>query len=232
MKSLSSLIVLLLSPVFLIAQDQNLSGNMTLEQLMEEKIRELKNGALLVRLQTKENSISALRRAGNEEQANQVEAKQAAYNKEIIAAFKSDFNFCPVYFFQSHYTEYILAGNLDEVVFVNDSLVPDPDIRCTQTVYLTAEFGPLDPDTAAYYEGRYYDYSKEGLSKQTSYYGGADMGFDALKIMNNQFLQLKKPFPYYVRTFDSLPVERKLSKAVAKMNKQLTDYYKEHKTKK
>ena len=57
------------------------------------------------------------------------------------------------------------------------------------------------------------------------------MGFDALKIMNSQFLQLKKPFPYYVRTYDSLPVERKLSKAVAKMNQQQDDYYKEHKGK-
>ena len=133
--------LLLLVPVSLSAQDSSLTKHMTLEQLMEEKIRELKNGALLVRLQTKETSISALRKAGNDEQANQVEAKQTTYNKEIIAAFKSDFNFCPVYFFQSHYTENLKAGNFEEVVFVNDSLVPDPDIRCTQTVYLTAEFG-------------------------------------------------------------------------------------------
>ncbi len=233
MKSLTSLImmILLLAPVSLSAQDLSFTRNMTLEQLMEEKIRKLKNGALLVRLQTKEQSIDALRKAGNEEQARQVEAKQIAYNKEVIAAFRKEFTFCPVYFFPSQYSDTLRSGAVNSVVFVNDSLVPDPSIRVLQTDFLTAEFGTLDPDTVAYYEGKYYDYSGDGLDKQKSYYGGADMGFAALRIMNSYFVQLKKPFPYYVKTYESLPVERKMAKAVAKMNKQLEEYYKLNKIK-
>jgi len=222
---LSLLILISIMPFLSIAQNEPSGRNMTLEQLMQEKIRVLKNGALLVRLQTKENSITALRKAGNETQAKQVEDKQMAYNKDIIAAFRSEFHFCPVYFFTSNYSENLMAGNVGEVVFVNDKLVPDPSIKVTQPDFLTAEFGTLDADTAAYYESQYYEYGNKDIGKSDSYYGGANMGFDALRIMNSRLVQLKKPFPYYVRTYESLPVARKISKAVAKMNKQLNEYY-------
>lgn len=104
------------------AQQQPQSEHKSIDQLMREKIVLLKNGALLVRMQTKENSIKALRDGGNLEQANQVETKQQAFNKEVIAAFRSEFKFCPVYFFPSHYSENILGGNVSAVVFLNDSM--------------------------------------------------------------------------------------------------------------
>ncbi|HMT29362.1 MAG TPA: hypothetical protein PKD91_08800 [Bacteroidia bacterium] len=208
-----------------LAQDPQVAGSKKIDQLMKEKIMILKNGALLVRLQTKENSINALREGGNAEQANQVEARQQAFNKEVVAAFKSEFTFCPVYFFPSKYSENILSGDVNAVVFVNDSLQPDASIKFSQKDFLTAEFGPIEPDTASYYEDTHYDRSGSNLEKDKGYYGGANMGFEALKIMNKNFIQLKKPFPYYVRTYDSLPVERKLSKAVKKMNSELNDFY-------
>jgi hypothetical protein len=51
------------------------------------------------------------------------------------------------------------------------------------------------------------------------------MGFGALVIKSDQFIQLKKPFPYYVRTFDSLPIKRSPKTVVKKMNKKLHRFY-------
>ena len=109
---------------------------------------------------------------------------------------------------------------------MNDSMQPDPSIKVSQSNFLTAEFGSLDPDTSSYYEGRYYEYGDSGMQNKNAYYSGADMGFDVFKIMNTNFIQLKKPFPYYVRTYDSMPVKKKISKAVEKMDKELALYYK------
>jgi hypothetical protein len=216
---------LLLVPEFVLAQNQQSDKKMSIDELMQEKIRLLKDGALLVRLQTKTNSINALKQAGNIEKANQVEVQQKTFNKTVIAAFRSQFNFCPVYFFESQYSEKLLEGKMEEVIFLNDNLQPDQSIHIAQKEFLTAEIGPIESDTAAYFDDKHYDYSGKGLEKEKGYYSGADMGFDALKIMNSRFVQLKKPFPYYVRTYDPYPSEKKLKKVVTKMNTQLTDYY-------
>lgn len=220
------LFVLLVLSYPLTAQDKPQSANKpSIEQLMGENIRKLKSGMLLVRLQTKENSVSALRKAGQEAQAAQVEKKQAAYNLEIIAAFRSSFKFCPVYFFSSSYSELVRAGNLAEVVFVNDSLLPDPSIKPDRSGFLTAEFGILEPDTAAYFQGHYYYYGEQGREERSAYAGGADQRLPVLRIMDERFVQLTDPFPYYVRTYQEQPDEKKINKAVVKMNARLAQFY-------
>lgn len=221
--------VLMMCTLGVFAQEKPAKQRKQIQQLMQEKIRVLKNGALLVRLHTKENSIEALKNSGNTEQARQIAEKQIAENKQIIQAFRSEFKFCPVYFFSSQYSEKVASGKMDEVVFYNENLMEDPTIKLTQSDFLTAEFGTLDPDTASYYDGEYYDRSGKDIEEKDAQYGGSNMGLAALKIMSRQLVQLRDPFPYYVRTYDSLPIERKFSKTVAKMNKQLDDYYSENK---
>jgi hypothetical protein len=232
MKKITLLVsIIIVSATLVFAQEKQPTGRKQIQQLMQEKISVLKNGALLVRIHTKENSIEALKSSGQVDVAKQVEEKQIAYNNEVITAFRSEYKFCPVYFFSSKYSENVASGKMDEVVFYNDKLMEDSTIKFVQGDFLTAEFGPLDPDTATYYEGDYYDRSGKGLEEKDAQYGASNLGIEALKIMNKQFIQLRDPFPYYVRTYDSLPVERKLSKAVAKMNKQLNDYYAKNKSK-
>jgi hypothetical protein len=65
------------------------------------------------------------------------------------------------------------------------------------------------------------------LNKTENYYGSSDMGFEALIVKNDQFMQLKSPFPYYVRTFNSLPVRKSNNKTVKKMNDKLFHFLKE-----
>ena len=68
--------------------------------------------------------------------------------------------------------------------------------------------------------------SKNGLERRTRYNNsGTNMGFGALVIKNDQFIQLTRPFPYYVRTFDSFPFKRKPEEVIKKLNRKLHLFY-------
>jgi hypothetical protein len=195
--------------------------------IMKQNIRELKDGALLVRLMTKENSINALRENGRTDLADRVEQAQRKYNKEIISAFRQYFDFCPVYFFLSPYSDLVRNKQLSEVQFLNDSLEPDPSINPATTNFLTAEFGYIEQDTASYYDGPYYYCNENGLEKRRACYGSANTSFTALIIKSDQFIQLKRPFPYYLRTYNDWPLKRKLTTVVRMMNDKLFNYFQE-----
>ncbi len=196
-----------------------------IEQIMRANIQKLKDGVLLVRLQTREQSITALRQNGQEADAKQLETNQAIYNREIIKAFRSGFDYCPVLFFFSNYSDQVLTGNTDVVIFLNDSLQPDQSIKLEGRGFLIAEFGVLQQDTAVFFQDNYYYYGAEGREEQRSVSGGADQKLPALRIMDERFLQLAYPFPYYARTYQDPPSVKKINKAVVKMNTLLKEYY-------
>lgn len=192
-------------------------------------INQLKEGALLVRLQTKKNGINALRKIGKNIQADELEKKQADYNLNIINAFKTNFNFCPTYFFLSDYSTNISGRQFNKVIFLNDSLLADTTIKFENKNFLTAEFGTIEQDTAKYFS--YHSIESDpninwSVKKVSNYYGGPDMGFEALIIRNDKFIQLRHPFPYFVRTHNKMPKKRILIKAVKRMNKKLFKFYK------
>jgi hypothetical protein len=68
---------------------------------MKEEIKKLKNGVLLVRLQTKENTIAGLKQRGREDLASEIEQAQINYNKEIIGALNVISNFVRHTFFSA-----------------------------------------------------------------------------------------------------------------------------------
>jgi hypothetical protein len=194
--------------------------------MARDQIFQLKNGALLVRLTTNKNSIAALQKIGKTKKADELQKKQAAYNVKIIKAFRKNFDFCPVYFFFSNYSTNISERQFDKVIFLNYSLLPDTSIKFTYNTFLTAEFGTIEEDTAKYYSYASFESdSTEGRHLVSHYYGGTEMGFGALLIKSDKFIQLRRPFPYYVRTFDSLPVERSTQEVVKMMNKDLHAFY-------
>lgn len=188
---------------------------------MKEQIKLLKNGVLLVRLETKEYTIAKLIEGGQVQLAGEIEAYQNDYNIKIQEAFKDNFTFCPVYFFYSMYSEDILSGKINNIIFLNDSLQPDSALKPVKSFFLTAEFGLISQDTARYFSQNYNYRSDLGLESRRVVYGEPDMRFGAIKIMSDKLVQLKRPFPYYVRTFESLPIRRRLSKAVKRMDELL-----------
>lgn len=204
---------------------ENESQRKQTKALMTEQIKQLKNGVLLVRLQTKANTIAALQKIGKNALAAKIKEDQLSFNKKIVAAFKKKFTFCPAYFFYSNYSEMILSGQLDAVVFLDDSLQTDPTIKLSSANFLTAEFGIISQDTSKKSTNTYHYDGENDLNRKSSYQSGADMNIGVLKIMSNQFVQLKRPFPFYVRTFDSFIIKRSVSNTVWLMNYKLMDFY-------
>ena len=190
------------------------------------QINQLKNGALLVRLKTNALALEALRKSGKEQQANALERNQAEINRNILEAFQGKFKFCSVYFFFSNYSEAVKNKTFDRVVFLNDNLQPDSTIKFTKGTFLVADFGVIEQDTARYAENTLIIPDDNFSVKQSkTYYGGPSFGYEGLIIRSDALVQLRHPFPYFVRTYDSKLKKKVVNHAVRKMNKKLNHFY-------
>lgn len=216
------LFLFFLIPLTSFSQENN-SVNSREQRIADSKqqIQELHESVLLVRLSTKKTSINALRKVGRKELAQKIEEKQKTRNQEIINSFRAHFDFCPVYFFYSDYSKYIINNQLDSVLFLNDKLEITPSIKVSNSIYFTAEFTSLEQDTAQYHNSTYYDRGE----KKESYYGGSENSLTGLIIKNKNLYQLKHPFPYYVREYKGLFFQRAIPKVIIKMNQNLHNYY-------
>ena len=193
----------------------------------EKQIKDLRNGALLVRLRTKEKSIKALREVGWYSMADKIEQKQADLNQEIVTAFTYFFDFCPTYFFYSHHSNNIKNKEFEKVEFLNEKMELDTSIHFNEKAFLTAEFGTLDLDTARHSGGLYRGKTEEGYKTSKYYVRKSNLQFGALSIKSDEFVQLRDPFPFYVRTFpiNDYKLLRSPEFVVEKMNEKLYFYY-------
>ncbi|PCI95976.1 MAG: hypothetical protein COB15_11585 [Flavobacteriales bacterium] len=214
----------------------------------KEQIEQLKSGTLLVRLKTSVNKINALKKVGQIEKANKVKQIQEMENKAIIAAFKKNFTFCKVAFFHSYDSEKIRNKNLG-AIFLNDSLLLDNSIQVdANKPIFTAEFGTIEKDaTKQFSHSSQETDGNRSLKNVNHYYGGTDFRFQALLIKDDNFIQLSKPFPYYVRAIYKsmkkhpeqalflapiLPFQPwSYDRTVEKMNMKLSNYFKRNKKK-
>lgn len=104
-----------------------------------ENLKKLKDGALLIRLQTSQMKIDALKKRGLVEDAKKAEQKQYDENKEIILSFSQIFDFCPVYFFYSDKSEDIMENRIEGTIFdANQNLVAGTELP---NFFLVGEFG-------------------------------------------------------------------------------------------
>jgi hypothetical protein len=199
-----TVVTILLFPLIGLTQDTEKPKNNrnARKELGKQQINQLQDGALLIRLQTRAKTIAKLEEKGQEERAKELKWKFLALNKNIIFGFKEEFDFCPVYFFKESDSKKIMDGDIERVIFVDEELLPDTAIKSELSGFLTAEFGAVQLDEE-----------------------GQNTGFNALIIKDSQMNQLKKPFPFYVRTFDTIPTKKDLAKVVRKMNKRLHKFY-------
>jgi hypothetical protein len=192
----------------------------------KQQITRLKNGVLLVRLKTNENVVNALRKSGKADLADKVVENQKLFNQNIVSAFKENFTFCPVYFFYSNYSKEVKEGRFQQIVFLNESLQPDDKIQFPGKSFFVADFGTVEQDTATYYS--HSGIEPDGnfsVKKADYYYGGPSFGYDALIIRNDQLIQLRHPFPYFIRTRGSHPKKKVIVKVVKTMDRKLSEYY-------
>ncbi|MBL4668292.1 MAG: hypothetical protein JKY30_03405 [Flavobacteriales bacterium] len=188
----------------------------------KEQIIGLKNGILLVRLKTNKKSIEAMREHGRTILANKTEGKLKNRNAYIIYAFKTSFDFCPVYFFYSSDSKHIRNNHLDSVSFLNDSLKIDKSITVNDTNYYVAEFGHIEPTETIDYQSSVYVPKKE---TRNTYTGSSDFSFKAVIVKDKMFKQLNKPFPYYSKESSSPKKKENINAAITKLNLILKKYY-------
>jgi len=191
-------LIILVTTATAIAQDLN-SNN-----LAGENIHALRNGILLVQLDSKQNEIYILKKAGKKRLADELEKKQYLKNKAICYAFNSYFDFCPVYYFYKAYADELYHQNFDKVVLLDEQLEPAYKVDLSDTKYYIAELGYHSPDVP-----------KHNLQPM-SY-----KGYSGLFILNDKFTQLTEPFPFAVKERKFLWIKKDAFTMVEQLNDAL-----------
>lgn len=193
--------------------------------LARQQIINLKNGTLLLRLKTRKPTIDALIKQRKDHEAVQLEYRVKQEHEEIMNAFSLYFNFCKTAFFYSESSPLVTAHKFDQVMFIG---VPDSGIIQSIDYFMIAEFGNVMQDTMKHFSQYSLERNSDhSLERVRNYHGGPDMGMSALVVMSDRFIQLRAPFPYYVKFCKALPYKRAVKKAVKKLNRRLHKYYRE-----
>lgn len=188
-------------------------------------IMAMRESILLVRLHTLQPTIDALRESGKNQEADEVEFKIKIQSERIIRAFNDRFDFCPVYFFYSHDSPAIRAGQFEEVLYDGPELPTQAQISDSVSYYI-ADFGILEPDTATYFLG--YDLVSDGnfsVKRIRREYRPTTFRFGALKVRDSEFNQLRSPFPFWVKTYGPYLFKRDVDAIVERFSEKLYEFH-------
>lgn len=192
-------------------------------QINRESIKSLKEGTLIVRLPSYQAKVDALKdilsstgpnhpnRKRIEKQLEQTLADRKEFNRNMIQAFREAYDFSKVLFMLDTATASLKSGQV-QGIFLDPGLGIDPGIRMEDPPFFILRFGSTSDMTTD--------------------------GVEAMVVMNSQFEDMDKPFPYYQRLHDFaavmgsiFPVEDQKQKdalrIVGKLNKKLKEYYKD-----
>ena len=170
-------------------------ANASFAQRPTEKARAeilmLEKGALLVRLKTSELQIEALKKAGKEKEAEELKTSQESENKAIVEAFKTNFTFCPVYFFYSSHSNEIKSGNYIGLFNANYK----PVYAVNSNNYLVGEYDESDERTqlhAFYIEDKNYDHLRSPFPfyiKQNEALVSSRSNDEVVKLLDKKLLE-------------------------------------------
>jgi len=168
-------------PLFFAIAIQTNAQQLNVNELATQQINTLRNGILLVQLDSKQNEIYVLKQRGKKALADALEKEQYLKNKEICYAFNSYFDFCPVFYFFKAYAKELRTRNFEKVVLLNEALEPAYKVDLSDEPYFIAEWG-YDMPGVAKCDIRPVDYK----------------GFQGLFILSPNFVQLAPPFPFAI----------------------------------
>ena len=232
-----------------------------------EIFRNLKNGAILVRLPNNTITIKAIEERNlllqkkaegidkinhnkeyqkllktidsNIKLLNKIVAEREYKHKIIIESFSNNFSFCPVYYFYSNDSREIKNKNFKGHIFnANKEFIDTINLSDN---YLIAEFGETNEDTAKIKlrKTKSYDFyghpnerlernDETGYIEYVDYYyssTGMEGGVDALVLLSPEFIQIQRPYPHYVRTFERLPfINRSYEETVLRLQHKIVKY--------
>lgn len=208
---LTKLFFLLALTPALYSQSDTLTRQDKPKAIAFEQIRSLKQGALIIRLKTRQNNIDAYRNAGLDDIADRIEKEQRTENLYMVRAFKNFYTFSEVYFMYIHGTDSFLNGAYSGL-FLDSNLVIDPSLSFSDTNFLFLERGPVKSKVMV--DGRQM---KEGFT-----YDPNSAISDALVVKDRNGNQLFAPFPYYIAAPAKLD---KYYVSVNKVNKKFTSFW-------
>jgi hypothetical protein len=166
-------------------------------------IQVMKSNVIFVRLPTNHHSIEALKKQKRMKEAEYLRSKAENENKSVIKAFKSAFTFCEVHFFLAESSEDVKWRDFNGV-FVDENL----------QVIQGAPIPEYDPFYVVDFGKVYFETFEES--------------FEGVGVMDEYFIQLKKPFPFYVRKYSGIRViERSNEDLVIELDKKLSSFYQE-----
>jgi hypothetical protein len=163
-------------------------------------VSQLSDGAILVRLNTGEKQLELLQKMKLTQKYAELKKEIIESNEEVIEAFSKKLTYIKhIYYFSSSHSNEIREGNFDGFL-LNDELKTVPRNDLIINTYVIAEFAKTE-----------------------------QMGIPALVVYNNQFEQLEAPFPYFVRTYESLPIfNRSYDRTVELFDERLRSYQRFH----
>lgn len=195
------------------------------QQNIHEIFSNLKHGAILVRLESKQKTITALEKK-NPSLAKKISVKQANRNAEIIDAFANHFNYCPVFFFYD-YNSYKIKQKLFSEVLFDKNQKPITEFPDLSNNYLIAAFGETMGDSINL-PAQLETYNKKGeliSQKDTTHQTHEGIRFEALILLDSDLKILEDPNPHFVRQ-NVIIRKRKPFEMVLKMEKKITSHIK------
>lgn len=162
--------------------------NRRADQISSWQIQNLKYGALVVRLQNNQLKIDACKRVGDIERAKKIIAETQFYNKLMIKAYLSNFNFCKVYFMFAQNSDSLLKGKR-QGIFIDTTLTIDNSIVMNESYYLIGE--------KDYVYNSSIGFVKEDTAKLVTETGSRTIEVPVV-LKNKYGHQLKNPFPFFV----------------------------------
>ncbi len=151
------------------------------------QINQLKTGALVVKLKTGRTLINELYKAGNTEMANDKKLEMFIVNKNIMMAYRDNYNFGKVYFIYSSANDSLMSG-ARKGIFLDTNLTVDPTIEIKENFYLVAESDNIYNSSIGFIP--------EDSARKVKEHGNPSGQVVDIVVKNKYGHQLKKPFPY------------------------------------
>lgn len=153
----------------------------------KEHLKEMQSGFLLVRLEDNKAEIDYFLKYKNDTEAKRIEEKQEKINEQIRLAFTKYFTMCPVYYFNMSDTRNLLDEKYDQVKVYDAFGQTVSNVDLSAGKFYVAEFGMANQDEVTNDENvNSGEYNER-------------MPLSALVIRTSKMLELRDPFPYFVR---------------------------------
>lgn len=157
------------------------------KEIAQTHLKEMQGGFLLVRLDDKKAEIEYYQKFQNFDESTRIEQKQEKINEQIRLAFTQYFTICPVYFFNMSDTRSLLDEKYADIKIYDGFGVLVSNVDVSTGKFYIAEFGIANQDEVTNDEN-----VNEGDFTER-------MAISALVIRTNKMLELRDPFPYFVK---------------------------------